>query len=84
MKQLNQTDNPDEFFEKYGFTSYVTMKHPDFKDSTMTFIGLEANYVQRLEREVADCKKYIQHQHEKLEWLRDREFYCYKEGKKNP
>lgn len=84
MKQLNQKDNPEEFFEKYGFRSTVTMKHPDFKDSNMHFEGLEANYVQRIEREVAECRKYIAHLNEKLEWLRDREFYCYKEGKKNP
>jgi hypothetical protein len=84
MSQLNQKDNPEEFFEKYGFRAFMTMKHPDFKDAVMTFEGLEANYVQRLEREVVDCRKYIQQLQEKLDWLRDREFYAYKEGKKNP
>ena len=81
-KQLNQKDNPEEFFEKYGFRSNVMMKHPEFKDSFMSFEGLEANYVQSLEREVEECRKYIQHLREKLDWVRDREFHCWKPGKK--
>lgn len=83
-EQLNQNDNPEEFFDKYGFRSTVTMKHPEFKDSFMKFEGLEANYVQSLERQVKDQQRWIKEIHEKMDWLRDREFFLYKEGKKNP
>jgi predicted RNase H-like nuclease (RuvC/YqgF family) len=81
-KQLNQRDNPEEFFAKYGFRCNMTMVHPEFKDSTMTFEGLEARYVQSLERQVKEQQRWIKELHEKMDWLRDREFFCYKEGMK--
>lgn len=74
MSKIDQETNHDEFFNKYGFTRTLTMKHPTFKD-TMKFTGLEADYVGILERRVADLEKFVAHQNEKMDWLRDREFY---------
>jgi hypothetical protein len=71
---MRQSDNSEEFFKKYGFTKTSSMPHPDFKD-IMSFEGLEADYVSRLEREIDQLQKFILHQQEKMDWLRDREFY---------
>lgn len=81
MSKLNQRDSPEEFFKEYGFTSTMSMKHPEF-GGTMEFTGLESNYVQSLERETKEHRKYIQELLQKIEWLRDREFYSWKDGKK--
>lgn len=77
---MKQSENPEAFFEKYGFRMTISQKHPTHKDS-MHFEGLEADYVATLEREVKECRKYIQQQAEKMDWLRDREFLCWKAGK---
>lgn len=82
-KQLNQKDNPEEFFEKYGFTKSATQHHPEFKDAMMHFEGLEAHYVGLLERQVKELEKYIQHQNEKIDFMMNREFYAWKAGKKD-
>lgn len=74
--------NSEEFFKKYGFTLTKTMSHPKFKDN-MTFKGLEADYVQNLEVRIQELEKFIVHQQEKMDWLRDREFYKFTERIKN-
>lgn len=73
---LNQKENPEEFFNKYGFRSTIDMAHPKFKDM-MHFEGLEADYVSHLEFQVSQLQKYIDHQSQKMDWLRDREFAKY-------
>lgn len=81
-KQIDQLKDPKEFFEEFKFTTTYSLPHPEYNGPYMTFTGLEARYVQSLERQVKDLEKYINMQNEKLDWLRDREFYCWKEGKR--
>ena len=78
-KELRQSEDPQAFFEKYGFTMSMTKDHPTHK-ALMSFEGLEADYVSRLEREVSDLHKFITQLHEKMDWLRDREFAKFKRG----
>ncbi len=44
----------------------------------MHFEGLEARYVHRLERQVAELEKYVKAQHEKIDWMMNQEFYKWK------
>lgn len=78
---MNQRDNPEEFFEKYGFRLDMTINHPDFNEP-MHFDGLEANYVNRLEREIKELRKFIDIQNGKLDYLMNKEFYTWKRAKK--
>jgi hypothetical protein len=75
---MKQSDNPEEFFKKYGFTMYMKEPHPIFKDM-MEFEGLEAKYVSELEHKVRDLEKYINYQNDKIDFLMNRDLYLLKE-----
>jgi len=66
--------NSEEFFQKYGFTQSCSMPHPIYKD-TMTFTGLEAEYVGRLEREVEHYKRAFMEQVDRNQQLQVQEYY---------
>lgn len=53
---MKQSDNPELFFDKYGFRQTSERPHPIYKDM-MHFEGLEAEYVSRLESEIEYYKK---------------------------
>lgn len=71
---MKQSDNCEAFFNMYGFTQTLQMKCPE-SGEPMHFEGLEARYVCRIQRQVAECEKYIQQLMEQLRWLRDQEFH---------
>lgn len=75
---MKQSDNPDEFFQKYGFNSTISKSHPEYKDK-MHFEGLEANYVSNLELKIKSMETYIDLQNEKIDYLMNKEFYKWKD-----
>lgn len=74
---MKQSETPDLFFETYGFRQKLEMLCPESKDP-MYFEGLEARYVNRLQRQVEEAEKYIQTLMSKIEWLTNQEFYKWK------
>jgi hypothetical protein len=77
MSEIKQDDNAKLFFEKYGFMQTCTMKHPEFND-TIKFTGLEAHYVSMLENKIKNLETYIKLQHDKIDYLMNKEFLKYK------
>jgi hypothetical protein len=77
---MKQSENHDEFFKKYGFTKSSSQPHPVYKD-TMTFEGLEADYVFRLEQERDHYKELFVESRRTTEWWMHREFYRLAEKK---
>ena len=75
---MKQSDNPEEFFKKYGFRKNSSMPHPIHKD-TMHFEGLEADYVNRLESELEYWKEAYQRLLQKQEWMTTQEMYRLKD-----
>lgn len=71
---MNQSENPDEFFKKFGFNLTTTKKHHEFADEQIKFTGLEASYVAKLEHEVEHLHKYIRELRDRLDWLQNKEF----------
>lgn len=78
---MKQKGNEEEFFNKYGFTKSITMKHPRLKGE-MNFEGLEADYVSHLENKVDHLERYIGLQNQNIEFLMNKEFYKWKEMEK--
>jgi hypothetical protein len=75
---MKQSDNKDAFFKKYGFTRHTEMPHPIYKD-IMTFEGLEAEYVGRLEIELDHYKRALSDALMNNERLMTREYYRLKD-----
>lgn len=72
---MKQSENPDEFFKKFGFTRSSSRKHPVFKEETIRFEGLEAEYVGRIESELDYMKEAYQRLVQKLDWMTTQEMY---------
>lgn len=81
FKALIQSENYQAFYDRYKFTMTVSKPHPSHKD-IMKFEGLEADYVQSLEREIAEMRKYISLLNDRIQFLTDREFHAWKEGRR--
>lgn len=71
---MKQSDDPKAFFNKYGFTSTMTMKHPTFNDE-MKFEGLESEYVGRLQQRIRELEKYIGIQNDKIDFLMTKDIF---------
>lgn len=74
---MKQSDNPDEFFKKYGFRMSISKPHPKHQD-TMFFEGLEASYVSSLEERIKSLETYIDLQNRKIDFLISKEFHKWK------
>lgn len=71
---MKQSDDQEAFFKKYEFTSNYSLFHPVYKDR-IHFDGLEADYVNYLERELEHYKKCFAEVSMNNERLLTREHY---------
>lgn len=71
---MKQSDDPKAFFEKFKFRLSSSRKHPKWTDETISFEGLEADYVSNLERDVEDLKNHVKELQNRIWWLQEKEY----------
>ncbi len=71
---MKQSDNPEEFYKKFGFNLTMSRKSPHFPEEKIRFDGLEAKYVSDLEFDNENLMKHLKELRDRIFWLQEKEY----------